>query len=66
MAKFLLDMNTALKTKAKNGFEKDDELFSVWKDYGKCKEAQSHQRHRLVAEPNHHTTKWFSEKLLTV
>ena len=67
-------MNTELRKKAKNDFEKD--FFKLINNavFGKTMEnARRHRdiklvtdkrRNQLVAEPNYHTTKWFSENLL--
>ena len=68
-------MNTKLRKKAKNDFEKD--FFKLMNNavFGKTMENVSKnrdiklvttdkRRNQLVSEPNCHTTKWFSEKLL--
>ena len=68
-------MNTELRKKAKNDFEKD--FFKLMNNtvFGKTmKNLRKHRdiklvttdkrRSRLVSEPNYHTTKWFSENLL--
>ena len=70
-------MNTELRKEAKNDFEKD--FFKLMNNavFGKTMEnVRKHRdiklvttdkrRNRLVSEPNHHTTKWFSEKLLAI
>ena len=67
-------MNTKLRTKAKNSFEKD--FFKLMEnDFGKIMEnVRKHRniksvttdkrRNQLMSEPNYHTTKWFPESLL--
>ena len=68
-------MNTKLRKKAKNDFEKD--FFKLMNNavFGKTMEnLRKHRdiklvttdksRNRLVSEPNYRTTKWFSENLL--
>ena len=70
-------MNTELRKKAKNDFEKD--FFKLMNNavFGKTMEnlrkhrdiklvTTDKRRNRLVSEPNYHTTKWFSENLLAV
>ena len=70
-------MNTELRKKAKNDFEKD--FFKLMNNavFGKTMEnlrkhrdiklvTTDKRRNQLVSEPNYHTTKWFSEKLLTI
>ena len=70
-------MNTELRKKAKNGFEKD--FFNLMNNavFGKIMEnVRKHRdikllttdkrRNRLGSDPNHHTTKWFSENLLAI
>ena len=72
-----IDMNTELRKEAKNDFEKD--FFKLMNNavFGKTMEkVRKHRdiklvttdkrRNRLVSEPNYHTTKWFSEKLLAI
>ena len=72
-----IDMNTKLRKKAKNDFEKD--LFKLMNNavFGKTMESvRKHRniklvitdkrRNQLVSEPNYHTTKWFSENLLAI
>ena len=67
-------MNTELRKKVKNDFEKN--FFKLMNNavFGKAMEnVRKHRdiklvttdkrRNRLVSEPNYHTTKWFSEKL---
>ena len=41
--KRLIGMNTELRTKTKNDFEKVNEQFCIWKDYGEYKESQEYQ-----------------------
>ena len=70
-------MNTELKKNAKNDFEKD--LFKRMNNYvfgGTMENVRKHRdiklvntdakRNKLVSEPNYHTTKWFSEKVLAI
>ena len=70
-------MNTKLKIEAKNDFEKD--FFKLMNNavFGKTMEnVRKHRdiklvttdirRNQLVSEPNYHTTKYFSEDLLTI
>ena len=70
-------MNTELRTKAKNDFEKDFFKLINISVFGKTMEnvrkysdirlaETDRERSYLVAEPTYHTTKWFSEKLLAV
>ena len=72
-----IDMNTELRKKAKNDFEKD--FFKLMNNavFGKTMEIVRKQRdiklvttdkrrNQLVTEPNYHTTKWFSENLLAI
>ena len=72
-----IDMNTKLRKKAKNDFKKD--FFKLMNNavFGKTMEnlrkhryinlvTTDKRRNRLVSEPNHHTTKWFSENLLAI
>ena len=72
-----IDMNTELRKKAKNNFEKD--FFKLMNNavFGETMEnVRKHRdtklvttdkrRNHLVSEPNYHTTKWFSEKLLAI
>ena len=72
-----IDMNTELRKKAKNYFEKD--FFKLMNNavFGKTMEnVRNHRdiklvttdkrRNQLVSEPNHRTTKWFSERLLAI
>ena len=70
-------MNTKLRTKAKNDFEKD--FFKLMNNsvFGKTMEnVRKHRdiklvktdkrRNQLVSEPNYYTTKWYSESLLAI
>ena len=70
-------MNTKLRKKAKNEFEKD--FFKLMNNFvfGKTMEnVRNHRdiklvttdekRNKLVSEPNYHTTKHFSENLLSI
>ena len=70
-----IDMNTKLKTEAKNDFEKD--FFKLMNNpvFGKTMEnVRKHRyiklvttdkrRNQLAPEPNYHTTKYFSENLM--
>ena len=72
-----IDMNTEKREEAKNDFEKD--FFKLMNNavFGKTMEnvrkrrdiklvTTDKRRNRLVSEPNYHTTKWFSEKLLAI
>ena len=72
-----IDINTKLKKKAKNDFEKN--FFKLMNNAVFRKTVESVRKHRdiklvttdkrrnqLVSEPNYHTTKWFSEKLLAI
>ena len=71
------EMNTKSRTDAKNDFKKD--FFKLMNNslFGKTIEnVRKHRdiklvttdkrRNQLVSEPNYHTTKWFSEDLLTI
>ena len=71
------DMNTKLKTEAKNDFEKD--LFKLMNNavFGKTMEnVRKHRdiklvttdkrRNQLASEPNYHTTKYFSENVMAI
>ena len=73
--KSFIDMNTKLRAKTKNNFEKD--FFKLINNavFGKTMEDFKKQRYfkpvtttkrrsYLVLEPNYHSTKWFSEDLL--
>ena len=70
-------MNTELRQKAKNDFEKD--FFKLMNNsvFGKTmKNVRKHRdiklvttnkkRNKLVSEPNYYTTKWFSENLTAI
>ena len=72
-----IDMNTKLRKKAKNDFEKD--FFKLMNNsvFGKTMEnvrkhrdiklvTTDEKRNKLVSEPNYHTTKRFSENLLAI
>ena len=72
-----IDMNTKLRTKAKNDFEKD--FFKLMNNavLGKTMENIRKQRdiklvttnnrgNQLASEPNYHATKYFSENLLAI
>ena len=72
-----IDMNTELRKQAKNDFEKDFYKLMNNAVFGKTMEnVRKHgdiklvttdkRRNQLVSEPNYHTTKWFSEKLLEI
>ena len=75
--KSYIDMNTKLRKEAKNEFEKD--FFKLMNNsvFGKTMEnvrkhrdiklvTTEEKRIKLVSEPNYHTTKHFSEKLLAI
>ena len=70
-------MNTDLRKQAKNDFEKD--FYKLMNNAVFEKTMENVRKHtdiklvttdmrgnQLVSEPNHHTTKWFSEKLLAI
>ena len=72
-----IDMNTKLRQKAKNNFEKD--FFKLMNNavFGKTMEnvrkhrdiklvTTERRRNYLVSEPNYHTTKFFTENLLAI
>ena len=72
-----IDMNTKLRTEAKNDFEKD--FFKLVNNavFGKTIEnvrkhrdielvATDKRRNQLASEPNYHTTKYFSENLIAI
>ena len=72
-----IGMNTKLRTKAKNDFEKD--FFRLMNDPVFRKTMENVRKHRiiklvttderknqLVPETNYHTSKWFSENLLAI
>ena len=71
------DMNTKLRTDAKNDFEKD--FFKLMNDsvFGKAMEnvrnhreiklvTTNERKNKLVSEPNYHTTMQFSENLMAI
>ena len=75
--KLCIDMNTKLRTEAKNDFEKD--FFKLMNNvvFGKTVEnvtkhrdiklvTKDKRRNQLASEPNYHTKKYFSENLLTI
>ena len=75
--KSYIDMNTKLRTEAKNDFEKD--FFKLMNNaiFGKTMEnVKKHRdikllttdkrRNQFASEPNYHATKYFSEKLLAI
>ena len=70
-------MNAKLRTDAKNDFEKD--FFKIMNNavFGKAMEnvrkhrdiklvATDKRKNKLASEPNYHTTKYFSENLMTI
>ena len=72
-----IDMNTKLRTEAKNDFEKD--FFKLMNNAGFGKTMENVRKHRdiklvttdkkrnqLVSELNYHTTKYFSENLMAI
>ena len=73
-----IDLNTNLRTEAKNDFEKD--FFKLMNDMFLDKqwkmEKRKHRdiklvttdkrRDQLASEPNYHTTNYFPEKLMTI
>ena len=72
-----IDMNTKLRTEAKNDFENDFFKLMNNSDFGKTMEnirnqrdikpvTTNERRNELVFEPNYHTTKYFSENLLAI
>ena len=72
-----IDMNTELRKKAKNYFEKDffklinNSVFrrameNVMKHRDIKLITTDKRRNRLVSEPNYHRTKWFPENLLAI
>ena len=67
------DMNTKLRTEAKNDFEKDfsklmnnavfgKTMENVWKHKDIKLVTTDKRRNQLTSEPNYHTTKCFSER----
>ena len=76
-SKQYIDMNTELRKKAKNDFGKDFLKLMNNSVFGKTMEnvrkhrdiglvTTDEKRHKLVSEPNYHTTKRFSETLLAI
>ena len=72
-----VDMNTKLRIKTNNEFEKKKFKLMVNSVFGKTMEnlrkhrdiklvTTDEKRSKLVSEPNYHTTKWFSENLLGI
>ena len=72
-----IEMNTNLRTTAKNDFEKDffklinNSVFEKMVENARKNRnvklvTTNKRRIRLVSEPNYHTTKWFSEDLLAM
>ena len=72
-----IEMNTKLRTEAKDDFEKDFLKIMNNSVFGKTMEnVRKHRylklvtgyqrRDQLVSEPYYHTTKWFSEDLLAL
>ena len=71
-----IDLNTELRKKAKNDFEKD--FFNLMNNLVFGKTMEKMRRHKdiklvtaekrsyLVSESNYHTTKFFSENLLAI
>ena len=72
-----IDINTELRKESRNHFEKD--FFKLMNNpvFGKTMEnmrkhrdikllTTNRRRNQLVSEPNYHTTKWFSGKLLAI
>ena len=70
-------MNTELRKQAKNDFEKDFFKLMTSSVFGKTSEkvrkhkdiklvTKDKRRNQSVSEPNHHTTKFFSENLLAI
>ena len=69
-----IDMNTELRLKAKNNFEKDifklmnNAVFGTTMEnvrkHRNIKFVATEKRSYLVSEPNHHTTNFFTENLL--
>ena len=70
-------MDTELRKKVKNDFEKDFYKLMNNTVFGKTMEnvrkhrdiklvTTNKRRNQLVLEPNYHATKWFSEKLLVI
>ena len=71
-----IDVNTKLRTEAKNGFEKDffklmnNAVFRCEKDVRKHRDINlvttDKRRNQLASEPYYHTTKYFSKKLMVI
>ena len=72
-----IEMNTKLRTEAKNGFEKyffkliNNSVFGrTMENLRKNRDIKlvttDKTRNQLVSEPNYHTTKWFAEDLLAI
>ena len=70
-------MNTELRKKTKNDFEKDFFKLRNNSVFGKTMEnvrkhrdiklvTKDKRRSQLVSQPNYHTTKWISENLLAI
>ena len=70
-------MNTKLRTKANNQFEKNFFKLMINSGFGKTMEnlrkhrdiklvATDEKRSKLISEPNYHTTKRFSGNLLAI
>ena len=72
-----IDINTELRKKAKNGFEKD--FFKLMNNAVFRRTMENARKHRdiklvttdkrrnqLVVEPNYHAIKWFSENLVAI
>ena len=75
--KTYIDMDTELRKHSRNDFEKDffklmnNSVFrKTMENVRKLRDiklvATDKKRNQLVSEPNYHTTKWFSEKLLAI
>ena len=73
MVKSYIDMNTDLKKKAKNGFEKNFFQLKNNAIFGKKEYVRKHRDIKLVttekrtyfvSEPNYHSTKFLTENLL--
>ena len=72
-----IDINIELRKETKNDFGKDVFMLMTNSVFGKTMEnvrmcgdiklvTTVKRRNQLVSEPNHHTTKWFSENLLAI
>ena len=75
--KLFIDMNTKLRTEAKNDFEKDffklmnNAVFEITMENVRTHRdiklvTRDQGRNQLALEPNYHTTKYFSENLLEI